>query len=395
MVIFAATSLLAPAAWVAVAPAETQPSPPIVTRRDSRLNEVRFTVTVTGYSGYDFSPAALGFPSADLALSLIVNGPLSRINRDTLSTSVWLDNQAVPNANAAGRLEPGVGDGNQLAVVPLPPFQGQSIRWQTDFLAESFNVGVDEARAAAITWPREWHESVRRFLEPETLIDSEAPAIKAFVDQVSGGRLREVTPYVAAKELVRAATLQARNVTGSGIIRQGLGAINGIDVYGSLSLLNSGNGTPADLTCLAVAALRAAGIPARPILGVTRYNDPNRRFVRNGGSGPWVWGEFFLPDAGWIPFDPMIMRSQALRQLDVTRPWKGFANVADLNGVIPMAWTFAPPRAPYVVSGYPAMWWSNVVGLVQNAPVAPTGNLNSNGAYMSVVLTSRGRGPGD
>ncbi|MGA1045490.1 MAG: transglutaminase domain-containing protein [Phycisphaerales bacterium] len=381
-------------AIVAVAPAmPRQTAAPIVERGDPRLNEVNYQITITGFSGSDWSPAALGFPGADLALSLISDGPFSRVNRDSLAVSVWLDNQPYPPANANGRIEPGIAPGNTLAVVPLPAFGGQSIRWQTVFLAESFEVSVDEGRAASITWPREWPEEVRRFLEPETLIDSAAPAIQAFVAQTSGGRLREVTPYVAAKELVRAATLVARNVTGTGVVRQGYGSINGIDVYGSLSLLSSGNGTPADLTCLAVAALRAAGIPARPVLGVTRYNDPNRKFLANGGSGPWVWGEFFLPNAGWIPFDPMMMRRSALRQAKIERPWKGFANVPDMNLVIPMAWTFAPPRAPYVVSGYPAMWWSNVVGLVWTTPVGTNIPQNGNGAYLNVTLTSRGRGP--
>lgn len=383
-----------PPAVLAVAPAvPTQAAAPIVERGDPRLNEVNYQITITGFSGSDWSPAALGFPAADLALSLISDGPLSRVNRDSLAVSVWLDNQPYPPANANGRIEPGLAPGNTLAVVPLPAFAGQSIRWQTIFLAESFEVSVDEGRAASITWPREWPEEVRRFLEPETLIDSASPAIQAFVAQTSEGRLREVTPYVAAKELVRAATLVARNVTGTGVIRQGYGAINGFDVYGALSLLSSGNGTPADLTCLAVAALRAAGIPARPVLGVTRYNDPNRKFLANGGSGPWVWGEFFLPNAGWIPFDPVMMRRQALRQAKIERPWKGFANVPDMNMVIPMAWTFAPPRAPYVVSGYPAMWWSNVAGLVWTTPVGTNIPRNGNGAYLNVTLTNRGRGP--
>lgn len=383
-----------PAAIAWVAPAEpAAPPAPIVQRGGSRLNEVNYQVTITGFSGSDWSPGALGFPSAELALSLISDGPQSRINRDSLAVSVWLDNQPYPPANASGRIEPGVAPGNTLAVVPLPAFNGQSIRWQTVFLAESFDVAVDESRAAAITWPREWPDEVKRFLEPETLLESAAPAVQAFVQQVSGGRVREVTPFVAAKELVRAATLVARTVNGTGVVRQGYGAINGIDVYGALSLLSAGNGTPADLTCLAVAALRAAGIPARPVLGITRYNDPNRKFLSSGGNGPWVWGEFFLPGAGWIPFDPMMLRRQALRQADVARPWKGFANVPDLNLVIPMAWTFTPPRAPYVVSGYPAMWWSNVVGLVWTGPVGTNIPQNGNGAYLTVVLKSRGRGP--
>ena len=59
-------------AVVAVAPAlPTQSIAPIVERGDPRLNEVNYQVTITGFSGSDWSPAALGFPAAEFALSLI------------------------------------------------------------------------------------------------------------------------------------------------------------------------------------------------------------------------------------------------------------------------------------------------------------------------------------
>ncbi len=47
---------------------------------------------------------------------------------------------------------------------------------------------------------------------------------------------------------------------------------------------------------------------------------------------------------------------------------------------------------PFVVSGYPAMWWSNVVGLVWTTPVGTNIPQNGNGAYLNITMTNRGRG---
>jgi hypothetical protein len=368
----------------AIAPA----TPPIVALGSSRIQEIRYQVTVTGFSGNQWSPDTLSIPPSDLGLSLVMEGPSSRVDRSSLSAAVWLNSRPVPDLQSRCRLAPGIATGNELAIAPLPAFTGESIRWQTSFLVECFDVATDEARAASITWPRDWPEEVERFRRPEPLIESDAPPVRAFVERTSGGRLREVPPYLAAKDLVRAAVVGVRNLTGTGVVREGFAAINGIEVNGCLPLLSTGDGTPADLVCLAVAALRAAGIPARPVLGVTRYDDPKRKMLLSKGNGPWVWGEFWLPEAGWIPFDPVVMRRQSLRTLDVRAPWKGFASPAGMKELVPMAWTFMP-TPPFVVNGWPAMWWSTVEGLVFGPTGSPVGWSN---ASISVTMIGRGRG---
>ncbi|MBM4106749.1 MAG: transglutaminase domain-containing protein [Phycisphaerae bacterium] len=366
------------------------PPPPIVTRGNSRLIEVNYQVNILGYTGNNWSPAGLALPASDLALALVIEGPFSRIQPSSISASVMLDGRPLQNLAATNRLAPGVAEGQQMATVALPPFVGQSILWQTRFVAECFSVHCDEVLAAKITWPREMPPEVKRFLEPEVLIESEDARIRAYLDQVSGGQLRLVPPFYAAKDIIRSALLAAQSVNGTGVIRQGLGSINGLQVFGAVSLLTSGQGTPSDLTCLSVALLRAAGIPARPVLGVTRFDDPDRKLYPDMRNGPWVWGEFWLPHAGWIPFDPMVMRRQAVRQLDVRSPWKGLGTIKDLNGVVPMAWSFVPPR-PLFLPGFPAMWASTISNLVQTAPAASP---YSNSA-IGVTIINRGPGPGD
>lgn len=390
LVLAAISTLVEAALLQRPAPPTPRLPDPIVVRFDPRLNDVTCRVTLTGWSGNLAAPAGLLLPPCELGLSLIADGPSSLIDLRSLAARVWLDSTELPEAGARGRLIAGGGEGSRVAVVSLPEFTGQSIRWETSFRAETFNIRVDEARAAQITWPRHWPPELHRFLEAEPFIESADPRFREFVERVSQGRLREVPPFVAAKELVRAAALFPTSTVGSGVVRQGLGAINGIDVNGAVSLLASGVGTPADGVCLAVAVLRAAGIPARPVLGVTRYDDQSRRFQSRGGVGPWVWGEFWLPQAGWIPFDPVVMRRQALPQAGIQTAWKGFASFRDLNALVPLAWSFVPP-APLQPAGPPAMWGSSLAGLVTPAIGGP---VEQRVAYATWILTNRGAGPG-
>jgi hypothetical protein len=373
------------------APAAPRLPDPIVVRFEPRLNDVVSRVTITSWSGNPYAPAGLSLPPSELGMSLIADGPASRIDLRSLAARVWLDDTELPDAGPKGRLLDGIAEGNRVAAVALPQFVGQSIRWETSYRVETFNVRVDEARAAQVTWPREWPKELARFLQSEPCIEGDDPRIQQFVQRVSEGRLREVPPFIAAKELVRAATLLPTSIVGSGVVRQGLGAINGIDVRGASSLIASGVGTPADVVCLAVATLRAAGIPARPVLGVTRYDSSVRKFQIRGGNGPWVWGEFWIPQAGWIPFDPAIMRRQALPQAGIRTAWKGFASFDDLHAVIPMAWSFVPPP-PLQLAGYPAMWGSSLAGLITPISGAP---VEQRIAYIDWVLTNRGPGIGD
>ena len=43
------------------------------------------------------------------------------------------------------------------------------------------------------------------------------------------------------------------------------------------------------------------------------------------------WGEFYLPDAGWIPFDPDSLRTKSLGTQNVRQPWTDFGTVRKLN----------------------------------------------------------------
>jgi transglutaminase-like putative cysteine protease len=64
---------------------------------------------------------------------------------------------------------------------------------------------------------------------------------------------------------------------------------------GAKFALENGYGNCGDYSALFTALCRAAGVPARPIVGRWATSDP----------ADWhVWAEFYLPGYGWLPVDP-------------------------------------------------------------------------------------------
>ena len=93
-----------------------------------------------------------------------------------------------------------------------------------------------------------------------------------------------------------------------------------------------GRGSQFDVVRVCVAMLRAAGLPARSVYGIQATSELDECFV--------AWGEFWLPDSGWIPFDPQIMRGQTALNQPVTAPWPGFGTINDLNQRVPLAYSW-------------------------------------------------------
>jgi transglutaminase-like putative cysteine protease len=375
------------AAVAACLVALAQPSgrPPLapLERLDPRRYELTFEVTLATISQVD-AMQRRGYDLADapICMPVIYQGPYSAVATDSLRGRLWLEGREVPAEPGRLRIDEGYPFQTRLAVIVIPPFRGMTLRWQVVSRVQAWSSRLaDESAAAAIPWPREWPEEVRDGLLPQAYVESDDPMFRQAVEQASGGTLRLVPPYLAAKDLIRWSIDKIR-VTGDGLRRGNVGVLHGLRMQGARDAAANGLGSPHDLVCACVAVLRAAGIPARPVIGI-EDPDPRSDPDRRSRPLPVSWGEFYLPQAGWVPFDPMEMRGK-VRNLDVRRAWPGLGTLDDLNRRIPLAYHFVPP-ASVESPQCPAVWgWDP----------RPGGDPGSE-QMISITVKSLGRGTPD
>lgn len=324
--------------------------PPIgpLERYEPRIWDVTFSATVDSFN--DINPVhaqKMRLEDTPIMFPMIFQNTFSVLDPASARPRMLLDNIEDTTLPARARIEHGKALNTSLAVLPVKKFEGHLLRWDVSYHVQVWNSRIDEAAAARITWPREWPEEVQSAIQPQQFIESDDPIFAQAVEDASKGRLRQVPPYIAAKELVRYCLVHL-NVSGDGVAHRTDGLPIGFDIGGAKAAAARGSGRRPDVVNVCIATLRAAGIPARAVIGMQRDVTERRgAFV--------VWGEFYLPDAGWVPFDIDQMRTQNLAALDVHRPWHGFGSLDDLNERVPLAFHYLPPvtsESPM----YPSVW---------------------------------------
>ncbi len=386
--VFTAVAVAATLSWMTLAEPPRTEGP--VRDVDPETNELVFTVTIAPYNFLGEDPEIRARREFDLrntpiVMPVIKEGASSLVDMTTIDGNVWLDGTPDPNARANARVEEGKLPMNTaLVTMPIERFRGREVRWQIRYVARTWSTQIDENALQQISWPREWPEDVRPALEPQFLVESNDPLFKQAVENVSKGQLRFVPPYLAAKDLVRYCIDNVR-INGDGV-NMGLNfRLHGFDVVGAARAAKAQEGGPHDLVCVCVAMLRAAGIPARVVIGAT---DKISRRKAGEDTAFVTWGEFYLPDAGWIPFDPVEMRGSGVSRMDVKRQWPHFGQMKDLNERIPLAYHFIPPVA-VTSPRNPAVWgWAPQPRSIATADQFIQMNL------VSVPTTNRGTGGG-
>ncbi len=365
---------------VAPPPNQTVGGPRAIDRYDPKLFDVRFEVVISGFPSTDRTNA-ITLEGTPLVLPIVTRGPFSVVDPKSLMPTLVLDGGPDRTLTQRARLEEKGELGMSTAIIPIERFSGSSIRWSVAWRAQVWSCRIDEVLLARKTWPREWPEEVRDALRPQKGIESDRPFAKAIVESAVGNRLRSMPPWYAAKEIIRSVCIGMKSVSDDAWERRALGRVIGLKMEGAAEAARLGRGTTHDLVAVTVAALRAGGIPARPVVGFVEEVD------RAGGGGLRKrtllrsWAEVYMPDAGWIPFDPAEIRSRAVRQLKVEDAWPTLGNWKDLNERVPIAWCFAPQG--YSGSDYASLWgW------------APRGQIAASSLEATIQLEMISRGPG-
>jgi len=149
------------------------------------------------------------------------------------------------------------------------------------------------------------------------------PKIRELAQEAIGG---ETNPYLQAKRIIKFVRKKMRFKILDFERGRGIDCLLAYPVVNKKKGKEYYEGSCTQFTALMVAMCRAVGIPARSVSGYVGWNpggDANDAKARypfetklspaglaatqfHGGLGGHMWGEFLIPNYGWIPTDPML-----------------------------------------------------------------------------------------
>ena len=252
------------------------------------------------------------------------------------------------SAIAKGTLFPRDGLGERSVEFSFDAGRDTTMRWSITLPHQSYAIVVDESEAAKLPWPRSVSSDVTSALKPSGLIDSDHPVFEEAVKNIAGDRLRLVSPWRAAKSLL-AGVIRTIRVGEPDIARGRATSIRGVLSRAASEAAKSNVVNPVEDVLVAVGVLRAAGLPARAVHGVTFRN------LRTPPD-PVTWGEWFHPDLGWVPFDMQFLRGDGVVNRGIDQKWRGFGEIRDLERRVPIALRLHPESDAR--GWYPWAYWS-------------------------------------
>lgn len=257
-----------------------------------------------------------------------------------------------------------------------PPESGayapREVEFHVSTSAVSYEVEFDETGARRVEWPEgEWPPEAAATFQPQMFVDFDAqgraydmgPVVKLLESWTDGNDPRSVKPVVLAKYLAGQVAEHVQP-SGEGLAFDKTGALEGFDVRGPVDTALAGQGSEIDLPILLTAIYRAAGIPARLVIGYDEQGAGKTVYLKSGGGDGEirVWVEFALYDEdnktfGWVPVDVTALRGSSSRMPPnfLERPTKYFGTHDELDRVFPLAFHFHPPTTVRAY-GSPALW---------------------------------------
>jgi len=156
------------------------------------------------------------------------------------------------------------------------PLPGGSITMRVDFSFTCYEVNfqIDPAMVGAYDKNSDLYQ---QYIKAEPYIQANDPLIVKLAKKIIDA---EKNPYFQARKIFDWMLEHIRYQLVPGL-------------KGDLFMLENSYGECGDYSALFVSLCRAAGIPARPVVG----------FWASPFSEPHVWAEFYLPSYGWLPVD--------------------------------------------------------------------------------------------
>ncbi len=216
----------------------------------------------------------------------------------------------------------------------------QTVSWDTVF---------NERAALNVPWPEgDWPDDAKSTFGPQQFINPAGqpdPPVADLVEAWTEGKdPRSIPPVTLAKWL--AGRVQEHvQLQGDGVNRAhyvGVGrSTAGYELQGAAETAVEARGSRHDMALLLVAVYRAAGLPARLVIGADDDPDGSSKELRS-------WVEFCLYDeraeiTTWVPVDVAELRSRSSRMHALDRPWEYFGTNDELHEIAVIGNHFMPP----------------------------------------------------
>lgn len=271
--------------------------------------------------------------------------------------------------NARVLMQEGFAGGTRLARWELRDVTGVKATLEIVLQVNSFETKFDEALAATMPWPRSWPAVAQSTFTPQLFVEHQSAEVKALLGRfVEAGTDPKSRPPVVLAKWLAGQVMEFYKPTGTGLFANENGTLKGFELRGAKAMAVDGKGSPHDLVCLLAAVYKAAGLPARVVIGIdTGRNNSGVGLGNKQNSSLRSWVEFCLVDPFdnkelWVPVDIARMRRSGNRAASMEQSWKFFGTHDELRDVVPIAFQFHPPAN--VAAAAPMFW-----GLVTNPPL--------------------------
>ncbi len=231
----------------------------------------------------------------------------------------------------------------------------------------------DENLAKQLPWPDAWPPDADSTFQPQQLIsevrssyDNEGPVNELLKHWTNGEDPKKIPPADLAKYLTKCVWDHVRLVRGvmsrlpsdeGVVVTQGRNTLesiaatnSGYEVQHADKTALSGEGSENDMPVLLTAVMRAAGLPARLVIGYREESEDEQDLSNSDRYRTWVEFALFDPAANdgkgqliWIPVDIVELKQSSSRSRNLNRPWKYFGTNDELDTLVPVSHHFHPP----------------------------------------------------
>lgn len=285
--------------------------------------------------------------------------------------------------------------GVQLLKAEIGAGSGRGWDFTVKIAAATGGVKFDERRAMEVGWPKGgWPAAAQSTFTPQMFLDlgpdgkpQDLTKLKAMVAEWTGNDPKGVGPVKLAKYLAQQVVQNFQIMREPVIYYQGIEVL-GVDLQPVEQSVETMRGTEFDLVNLLTAVYRAAGLPARVVIGWDTRRTQSSATRPGTAEELRAWVEFCLfdehgaaaeqtgarfprtgPDGrrqddrdvagkhlvNWVPVDVVQLAKRGGRNQRLEQPWRFFGTMEDLDAVIPFAFQWHPPTT---VRAYvrPAFW---------------------------------------